>query len=242
MHNFFINNNQIEDDRVHIKGQDAKHISQVLRMKKDEKIFICNKQNGDRFLAKIENIEKDEVMCTLIENAEITEPNIKIDLFQGLPKSDKMEFIIQKAVELGISEITPVEMKNCIAKIKDEDKKISRWQAISESAAKQSKRSIIPKINKVEKIKDIKDKVNDYDLIIFAYESEKNISLKDILKDNKDISKIAIIIGPEGGFDNAEVKELDELGAIRVSLGKTILRTETASIAMISMILYEYEL
>lgn len=242
MHNFFVSNNQIENDKVHIIGQDAKHISQVIRMKKDEKIFVCNKENGDRYLAEIYNIEKDEVICTIIESVEGTEPNIKITLFQGLPKSDKMEMIIQKSVELGVSEITPVEMKNCIAKIKDEDKKISRWQAISESAAKQSKRTIIPKINKVEKIKNIKDKIKNYDLVIFAYENEKNISLKNILNDNKDVVKIAIIIGPEGGFDKEETKELEDFGAKAVSLGKTILRTETASIALISMILYEFEL
>ena len=133
-------------------------------------------------------------------------------------------------------------MQNCIAKVKDEDKKISRWQAISESAAKQSKRTIIPKISNVESIKNIKNRIKDYDLVIFAYENENNISLKDILKDNKNISKIAIIIGPEGGFDKEEVKSLESAGAKSVSLGKTILRTETASMAMISMIMYELEL
>ena len=242
MHNFFVNSNQIENDTIYIIGGDAKHISQVLRMKKDENVFVCNKENGNRYLAKIFNIEKDKVICTIIQNEETTEPKIQITLFQGLPKSDKMELIIQKAVELGVYEITPVEMKNCIAKIKDEDKKITRWQAISESASKQSKRTIIPKINKVEKIKNLKDKINDYDLVIFAYENEKNISLKNILNDYKNISKIAIVIGPEGGFDKEEAKELENSGAKGVSLGKTILRTETASIAMISMIMYEFEL
>ena len=242
MHNFFVNNNQIEDDKVHIINQDAKHISQVLRMKKGEKIFICNKENSDRYLAEIFNIEKDEVICTLLKKEDTTEPNIKVTLFQGLPKSDKMELIIQKAVELGVSEITPIEMKNCIVKIKDEDKKISRWQTIAESASKQSKRTIIPKINNVEKITNLKNKINDYDLVLFGYENEKNISLKTILNDNKNASKIAIVIGPEGGFDKEEAKELEESGAKGVSLGKTILRTETATIAMISMIMYEFEL
>ena len=242
MHNFFVNNNQIEDDKVHIINQDAKHISQVLRMKKGEKIFICNKENSDRYLAEIFNIEKDEVICTLLKKEDTTEPNIKVTLFQGLPKSDKMELIIQKAVELGVSEITPIEMKNCIVKIKDEDKKISRWQTIAESASKQSKRTIIPKINNVEKITNLKNKINDYDLVLFGYENEKNISLKTILNDNKNASKIAIVIGPEGGFDKEEAKELEESGAKGVSLGKTILRTETAAIAMISMIMYEFEL
>ena len=242
MYNFFVNSNQIENDKIYIIDGDAKHISQVLRMKKGEKIFICNKENENRYLAEISNIEKDKVICTILQNEETTEPSIQITLFQGLPKSDKMEMIIQKATELGVSEIIPVEMKNCIVKIKDEDKKISRWQTIAESASKQSKRTIIPKINKVEKIKNIKEKIQDYDLVLFAYENEKNNSLKKILRNNKKISKIAIIIGPEGGFDKEEAKELEELGAKGVTLGKTILRTETASIAMISMIMYEFEL
>lgn len=242
MHNFFVNNNQIENDTIYIIDGDAKHISQVLRMKKNDKIYVCNKENGNRYLAEIFNIDKDKVTCTIIQSEETTEPNLQITLFQGLPKSDKMELIIQKAVELGVHEITPVEMKNCIVKIKDEDKKISRWQTIAESASKQSKRTRIPKINKVEKIKNLKNKIKDYDLVLFAYENEKHISLKNILKEYQDISKVAIVIGPEGGFNKEEVKELEESGAKGVSLGKTILRTETAPIAMISMIMYEYEL
>ena len=242
MHNFFVNNDQIINNKVHIIGQDSKHMSQVLRMKKSEKIYICNRKKGDRYLAEIIEIEKEEIICNLMEKIEGTEPNIKITLYQGLPKADKMELIIQKVVELGVFEIIPVEMKNCVIKIKDEDKKISRWQSIAESAAKQSKRTIIPKVNRVEKIQNIKDRIKDYDLVLFAYENEKNHSLKDILRDNKDASKIAIIVGPEGGFDREEVKIIEDYGAKCVSLGKTILRTETASITMIGMIMYEFEL
>lgn len=242
MYNFFINENQIENNKAYIIGQDAKHISQVLRMKKDEEIFICNKENGDRYIAKIESFENNQVNCILLNKVETTEPKINITLFQGMPKADKMEFIIQKVVELGVYEIIPLEMKNCIVKIKDEDKKILRWQAIAESAAKQSKRSIIPKVNRVEKLGNIKDRLKDYDLVLFAYEDEKNVSIKNILTDNKNISKIAIIVGPEGGFDSKEVKGLEDFGSKAVSLGKSILRTETAPIAMISMIMYEFEL
>ena len=129
MYNFFINENQIENNKAYIIGQDAKHISQVLRMKKDEEIFICNKENGDRYIAKIESFENNQVNCILLNKVETTEPKINITLFQGMPKADKMEFIIQKVVELGVYEIIPLEMKNCIVKIKDEDKKILRWQA-----------------------------------------------------------------------------------------------------------------
>ena len=178
----------------------------------------------------------------IIKEMESTELNVKITLFQGLPKKDKMELIIQKAVELGVFNIVPVDMKNCIVKLKDEDKKISRWQEISEAAAKQSKRNIIPKIEKLMKIKDLKDKIKDYDLCIVAYEDENNTTLKDILNKNKNAKNIALIIGPEGGISKEEVQLLNENGAKTASLGKRILRTETAGISMISMITYEFEL
>lgn len=241
MYNFFVNGKQIENNVVKIQGQDAKHISSVLRMKKGEKIYINNKENEEKFIAEIENIQKEEVICHLLNKVDSAEPTIKITLFQGMPKADKMEYIIQKAIELGIYEIIPIEMKNCIYKLKD-NKKIERWQAIAESAAKQSKRNIIPKIGNAEKISEIKEKIKNYDLVIIAYEDENKTTLKQILKDRSDLSNIAIVIGPEGGIDKSEVEELTKSGAVLASLGKRILRTETASVAMLSMILYEYEL
>ena len=149
MYNFFVEKNQTQDNKIIIENQDAKHIMQVLRMQKGEEIYICDKQTEKRFLAKIENFEKEKVICNILRKVESTEPDIKVTLFQGLPKREKMELIIQKAVELGVYNIVPVDMKNCIVKLKDEDKKILRWQEISESAAKQSKRNIIPKIEKM---------------------------------------------------------------------------------------------
>lgn len=242
MYNFFVSNEQFNNDLVKIIGQDAKHISQVLRMKKKEKIFICNKDSNDKYIVEIEEIKKDEVLCKMIKKEESAESNIKVTLFQGLPKSDKMEYIIQKSVELGVYDIVPLEMKNCIVKIKDADKKISRWQAISEAAAKQSKRNVIPKINKIESIKTIKDRLDEYDLVIVAYENERKSTIKEILKENKNISNVAIIVGPEGGIDESEIDILTDLGVKSVSLGKRILRTETAPIVILSMIMYELEL
>ena len=241
MYNFFVNSEQIENNIAKIKGQDAKHIYSVLRMKKGEKIYICNKQNEEKFLAEIKSLQKDEIICSLQNNVNSTESKIKVTLFQGMPKADKVEYIIQKSIELGVYEIVPLEMKNCIFKLKD-NKKIERWQTIAESAAKQSKRNIIPKIRNAEKISELKNQIKEYDLVIIAYEDENNTNLKQILKDKKDLSKIAIVIGPEGGIDKLEVKELVENGAVVASLGKRILRTETAPIAMLSMITYEYEL
>lgn len=241
MYNFFVNSEQIQNNKVKIQGQDAKHISSVLRMKNGEKLYINNKENEEKFLAEIENIQKDEVNCLLLNKVDSVESDIKVTLFQGMPKADKMEYIIQKAIELGIYEIVPVEMKNCIFKLKD-NKKIERWQAIAESAAKQSKRNIIPKIRNAEKISDVKNEIKDYDLVLIAYEDENKTTLKQVLKNRNDLSNVAIIIGPEGGIDKSEVDELTQNGAISASLGKRILRTETASVVLLSMILYEYEL
>lgn len=241
MHNFFVNNNQIENNTVRIYNQDAKHISTVLRMKKDEKIYVSNKDTGIKYLSKIEQISKDEVLCTIINEVASTESCISVTLFQGLPKADKMEYIIQKSVELGVYEIVPVEMKNCIYKLKDENKKLQRWQVIAETAAKQSKRNVIPRVSKLENIDSLCNKIDKYDLVIIAYESEENITLKQVLKSSKEAKNIAIIIGPEGGLDKKEIDKLVDSGAKVSSLGKRILRTETAPVAMLSMIMYEYE-
>ncbi len=242
MYNFFINDNQIENEKVKIIGQDAKHISNVLRMKKGEEIYICNIDSKERYLAKIDDINKDYVMVICIQKLESIEPNIKITLFQGITKADKMEYIIQKSVELGVYNIIPVDMKFCIGKIKDEDKKITRWQAISESAAKQSKRGIIPKIEMPKRLSEVCKIISEYDLAIVAYEDEDKTTIKKILNSNKNIKSVAVIVGPEGGISSDEINMLIESGSKAASLGKQILRTETAPIAMISMIMYEYEM
>ena len=152
-----------------------------------------------------------------------------------------MEYIIQKSVELGVNRIFPVNMKKCIAKIKDEDKKNNRWQKISEAAAKQCKRNIIPSIERSVNMDFLYENIKNYDLVIVAYENEENKTIKDILK-NKNMKKIAIIVGPEGGLSKEEVLNLINNGAKVASLGKRILRTETAPIAILSMIIYEYDL
>ncbi len=242
MHNFFVENNQIENNTARIYDQDAKHISTVLRMKKGEKLYVSNKGTNIKYLSQIEQISKEEIVCKIINEVASTEPCINVTLFQGLPKADKMEYIIQKSVELGVYEIVPVEMKNCIYKLKDENKKLQRWQTISETAAKQSKRNIIPKVSSLESIDSLCDKINEYDLVLIAYENEENTTLKQVLKEYNEAKNIAVIVGPEGGLDENEVNKLVFLGAKVVSLGKRILRTETAPVTMLSMIMYEYEL
>ena len=242
MYKFFVEDNQIENNEIKIMNDDLKHISNVLRMRIGEEILITNKNTAETYKCSIKEINKNEAVCTIIEKEENdTEPSIKVDIFQGIPKSDKMETIIQKSVELGVSKIFPVSMKNCVAKIKDDIKKQERWQKISEAAAKQSKRNIIPSIEKSVDIKYLCSKIDEYDLVLVAYENEDKKTIKDILKNNK-VEKIAIVVGPEGGLTEKEVEELIKCGAKAVSLGKRILRTETAPIAMISMIIYEYDL
>ena len=242
MYKFFVKNNQIVNNKIIILGNDKNHIVNVLKKKKNEKILITNKDTADTYECKITNINRNEVICIIIEKDEsIKESNVKIDLYQGIPKSDKMEYIIQKSVELGVNKIFPVNMKNCIAKIKDEDKKNNRWQKISEAAAKQCKRNIIPSIEKSVSMNFLYENIKNYDLVIVAYENEENKTIKDVLK-NKDVKKIAIIVGPEGGLSEEEVLNLINNGAKVASLGKRILITETAPIAILSMIIYEYDL
>lgn len=241
MYNFFVESEQIENNKVIINGDDYNHISNVLRMKINDKFYVCNKDNAKSYLVQIETIEKQNVECKIISEVESTEPAAKITLFQGIPKSDKMETIIQKSVELGVTAIVPVAMKNCIGKIKDENKKIARWKSISEAAAKQSKRNIIPKIENQINDKELEERIKDYELVLMAYENEKNLNLRKVLNENKNAKNIAIIIGAEGGIDQSEAEKFEEAGAVLCSIGKRILRCETAPLVMLSMIMYEFE-
>lgn len=247
MPKFFIKNNQIINNQIIILGEDVKHISNVLRKQIGEELEICNIDTSENYLVEIENILKTGIQTIIKQkNQSVAESEIHIHIFQGLPKSDKMELIIQKATELGVKEITPIEMERSIVKLdeKDKNKKADRWQKIAEVAAKQSGRDIIPKINKIEKIKNIYETFKKYDIVIVAYENEKHTTLKQVLinakQDNK-YKKIAIIIGPEGGIEPMEVEQMKQNNAKIITLGNRILRTETVALSMISMIMYEFE-
>lgn len=192
-------------------------------------------------MCKISNI-KDTVEAIIIQQLENNkESNLYINIVQGLPKSDKMEFIIQKGTELGVKEFTPLALKRCIVKLdsKDETKKTERWQKVAEVAAKQSGRDIIPKVNNVFNINSISGLLKDYDLVLVAYENEENNGLKSELKNITKDSKVAIIIGPEGGLEETEVEILKQNGAKIVTLGKRILRTETVAMVVTSILMYE---
>lgn len=246
MQKFFVENSQICDSKVSITGNDMNHIVNVLRKKKNDIVLIGNKDNSKTYIAEIEKIDKEEIiLCITEELDETTESNVEIDLYQGLPKFDKMELIIQKTTELGISSIIPTDMSRCVVKLDEKDaiKKIDRWQKIAEVAAKQSKRGKIPEVKEKIKLKEIQDVIDQYDIFIVAYEEEDTKTLKEVLKElkEKDNYKIGILVGPEGGISNEEVETLKSFGCKSVSLGKRILRTETAPIAMTSNILYELE-
>lgn len=243
MQKFFVKSNQIEENKVKIIGTDVKHIISVLRLKQGDEIQICNEETSQNYICNIENYNEKEIICNIIEKIESkTETNIIIDVYQGIPKADKMELIIQKTTELGIKSITPVAMERCVVKIdpKDENKKIDRWQKIAESAAKQSKRDVIPTVHSVCNLKELIKKTQEYDIFIVAYEDERKIKLKEVLQ-NRKLNNIGILIGPEGGIDKKEIEILKQAGATIVTLGKRILRTETAPIAMVSNIVYELE-
>ena len=239
MYNFFVKNNNINNDQIIIK-EDYNHLVNVLRKTMGDKIYVCNKENGKSYLAIISKITKTEVICEIIEENLSTESNLDITVFQGLPKAEKMETIIQKCTELGANRFVPVNMKYCISKLKD-NKKIERWQKIAEVAAKQSKRNIIPRVKNLISLEQLKKEISKFDLVLIAYENEKKTNIKEIIKQNPKVEKIGIIIGPEGGISTEEIQALEERGAKTVGLGKRILRTETAPITMISMLIYEYE-
>ena len=246
MPKFFVPTNQIEKDKIVIQNDDVNHIKNVLRAKVDDKIDICDYNTSKNYVCKIEEIEDKVIRCKIIEEIDSNvESEVKVSIFQGIPKADKMELVIQKSVELGAYDITPIEMKRCVVKLKEKDKtkKIQRWQKISEVAAKQSGRDIITNINNIININKLCESLEKYDLVLVAYENEKINTLKNELtkiKNNKKV-KIAVIIGPEGGIDKAEIEQLEKYNAKIVTLGNRILRTETVALSMLSIIMYELD-
>lgn len=253
MPKFFVKDEQIREDKIIIKGQDVNHIKKVLRGRVGDELQICNNKIGENFLCDIDEINDEDIICTIkCKLNEKVESNVEVTIFQGLPKADKMEYIIQKSVELGGYDITPIEMKRCVVKLEDKDKvkKVSRWQKISEVAAKQCGRDIIPKINNIINVKKMCELVQNYDILLVAYENEKNNILREqLIRIKEEINlngndvkfKIGVVIGPEGGIEEQEVKDLKESGAKVITLGKRILRTETVALNVLSIIMYELE-
>ena len=207
--NFFVDKDKIKNDYIYIESSDVNHIKNVLRKNVGDILNVVSE--NVIYKSEISEITQNQVVCKILDKQEKKKSNVELTIFQGLAKADKIEYIIQKCTELGVSEIVPVEMKRCVVKLDDKDKlkKIDRWRKIAEVAAKQSLRNDILKVEKILSFSLLLEEIKNYDLVILAYEKEKSVTLKSVLKDIDDsISKIAVIIGPEGGIDEEEAEIL----------------------------------
>lgn len=239
MRKFFINQNIVQGDMVFITGLDYNHIKNVLRMKIGNNIIVNNKSNFE-YEVQIISFEDDRVSAKIIRQIEMqSEPSVNLTLFQGIPKGDKMELIIQKAVEIGVKKIIPIITDRVVVKLdeKSAKKKTERWQKISEEAAKQSRRNAIPEVTLPAKFKDVIQSLDYYDLKILLYENEKKQSIRNIFdKTTNKPKNIAVFIGPEGGLSDEEIEMSKDMYI--ASLGPRILRTETAGLVAATIILY----
>ena len=244
MFNFFANEDSKQDTRYIISGSDYNHIKNVLRMNIGDTCLISCGGKSD--LCRIDGFFDDSVYLEIVEeDFNDTELPVKIYLFQGLPKSDKMEYIIQKCVELGVYAIAPVRMKRCIVKLDDKKaaSKQTRWQSIAESAAKQSKRNIIPEIMDVCSFGEALKFAQTLDMVLVPYENKDGMTATaEALSKLKSVKSVGIFIGPEGGFEDGEIEKAQAAGATAISLGKRILRTETAAITAVGMCMLNIEM
>lgn len=251
MYHFFVDPDQIMDKEVRITGEDVNHIRNVLRLRPGDEISVSNGMDGREYRCGIDSVTDGQVMCTLrfIKEADVELP-VRVSLFQGLPKGDKMETIVQKMVELGVHEIVPVAMKRCVMKLDDKKAraKTARWQAISEAAAKQSRRSAVPVVHDVMSFREALAYAEDMDVRLIPYEME---ALRDdapgmagtraLIEGIAEGQSVAVFIGPEGGFDASEIQAAADMGIRPVTLGRRILRTETAGMTVMAWIMYQAE-
>lgn len=238
MANFYIEKEQLNENTALITGEEAQHISRVLRMKKGDAVTLCDGE-GNFYEARLTEFDEKSVTAEIlsVRPAE-TEPQVKLCIFQGVPKNPKLETIIQKLTEIGASALVPMNTARAVAKL-DKSAKIDRLRKIAREAAKQSKRGIVPKVYDTMSFNDAIREAAKADLMIIAYEQECETSLKAALQ-GKTPKSVSVLIGPEGGFEKEEVEKAVALGAVSVTLGKRILRTETAPVAVSSAILYEF--
>jgi len=245
MHRFYVEQDLIRDNYISIIGSDVNHIKNVLRLRQGDEIVICNGQGKDYYCI-INEVSDNEVVAA-IDAVKDTAAELKsrIALFQGLPKKDKFELIIQKAVELGAAEIVPVMTGRVVVKLEDkkkEEKKLQRWQAIAMEAAKQSGRGIIPAVRPVHSFFDAIKALSRMDLALIPYEKATDISItRELLGKIADYSRIGVFIGPEGGVEEEEIKLAMEHNIRPITLGRRILRTETAGLAILSMMMLMLE-
>lgn len=241
MHKFFTPANLFTDTHATIEGEDVKHIYKVLRIEAGEKVVINNLE-GKEFLGQVEEVNKKEVIIKILEPMETNnESPLNIYLFQGLPKAAKMDLIVQKGTELGTKEIIPVVTERVDVKLKGEFKKLDRLQRIALEACKQSKRTMIPKVNEPIEFNEMIEKIKNMDLVVVPYENATGYGIRNMMKEVNplNIKNIAIVIGPEGGFEKFEIEDLRDKGAHIVTLGPRILRTETAGFTCATLLQYE---
>lgn len=244
MYRFYVEKEQVKEQEITIIGSDVNHIKNVLRMNIKDELILCDGQGTDYYCI-ITNVSNTDITAQIKDKKETdTELKTKLYLFQGLPKKDKMELIIQKSVELGVYEIIPVVTKRTVVKLDDkkEQKKLERWQSIATSAAKQSGRGMIPKVSGIMSFKEALEYANHLDCNLVPYEKAEGISkTKEIIKELNKYNSIGIFIGPEGGFEEAEIASCINLNMEQVTLGKRILRTETAGLTILSIIMFQLE-
>ena len=261
MDQFFIDASCVREDRITVIGSDVNHIANVLRMRRGEALQLVEQVSGLTYTCTIDEITPDSVICVIDDvQSESRELPVQITLYQGLPKSDKLEFVIQKAVEMGACRIVPVAMKRSVVRLSAEkaDRKLSRWNSIAASAASQSKRGMIPEVSSVMSYEDAVRDASSHDAILLPYELAATGDgadtgggnrltamdrTREILTDLKarGVRSIGIFIGPEGGFDVSEVECAREAGAHIITLGNRILRTETAPMAILAWLTYIFE-
>lgn len=242
MPKFFVEPSKVKNGTIVIDTEDVNHITRVLRMEIGDEISVCDSAGTD-YVAKINEISKNAVVCSVVDSKKSdTEPELQVTLWQGIPKGSKMEYIIQKTTELGIKRIVPVTMSRCVSKIenkKDGEKKVQRWQKIAESAAKQSGRGIVPEICMPVSFSEAVDGLLKCDKAFAPYECEENNSIKSVISGIGGNMSLGFIIGPEGGFAPEEIDNLTGRSIPSVTLGKRILRTETAGETVLAILMYE---
>ncbi len=247
MLHIFVDPAQMKGDLLYVTGKDVNHIKNVMRLKQGDEISVRTGQDDREYRYGIEEFTDSEVVCRLrfVKEADVELP-VKVYIFQGLPKADKMELIIQKAVELGAAEIIPVQMRRCVVKLDGakKGKKTQRWQAIAESAAKQSRRAVVPLVREPMTMEEaVRFAEQNTDVRLLPYElQEADGSTREVMDGIREGSAVSIFIGPEGGFDPAEVELAREAGVVPITLGKRILRTETAAMVALSFLIYHFEI
>jgi len=241
MSRYFVNSTQIIENKITIIGEDYQHLKKVLRTVKGDVITVCC--DGFDYTAQINEISNDYISSYIINKKKnLTEAVLKVTLYQGLPKADKMELIVQKCIELGVNEIVPVITERCISKINtnnDAQNKVSRWQKIALEAAKQCNRGIIPKIGMPIKFIEAIDLASKMDLSVIPYEKETATGFSAVVSECSDVATASIFIGPEGGFTQQEIQLAESQGIKKITLGPRILRTETAGMVALSLMMYE---